>query len=118
MNNFSSAFKGKLIAGNNKYVNQQEKVATVIEANQADNRCVISAVNRDGISQVYYNVPVVFSTADDTLISWFPQNGEEVLVTEKNKTYVINGPYMKRPNVYTDYDYYTEGVDESSGSLW
>lgn len=118
MNNFSSAFKGKLIAGNNKYVNQQEKKATVIEGNQADNRCVISVISRDGIGQVFYNVPVLYGTADDTLISWFPENGEDVMVTEKNKMYVITGPLMNRPNIYTDYDYYTEGVDDCSGSLW
>ena len=117
MSNLSTAFKSKLIAGNNKYTNQHEKKAIVIEANEADNRCVISTVNRDGIPQVYYNAPVVYGIADSTSVSWFPQIGEEVIVTEKNRTYVITGPFIQRPNVIKEYDCYSEGTDDTSGNL-
>ena len=53
MSSFTDAIRGKVISGNNKYTNPQEKVATVIEANKDDNRCIISTINRDGIVQVY-----------------------------------------------------------------
>ena len=117
MNNLSSAFKNKLISGNNKYVNKHEKKATVIEANEAENRCVISTISRDGIPQVYYNVPVVYGTTDTSSVSWFPKNGEEVMVTEKNKMYIITGPLVQAPNLYKEYDYYSEGTDDTSGNL-
>ena len=32
MSSFTNAIKGKVIAGNNKYTNSQEKRATVLEA--------------------------------------------------------------------------------------
>ena len=76
MSNLTDTIRGKVIAGNNKYTNQQEKRATVIEANKEDNRCVISTINRDGIVQVYYNVPVLYTTTDKTNVSWFPKDGE------------------------------------------
>ena len=76
MSSLTDAIRGKVVAGNNKYTNQQEKRATVIETNKADNRCVISTINRDGIVQVYYNVPVLYTTTDKTNVSWFPKNGE------------------------------------------
>ena len=116
-NSLSSAFKNKLIAGNNKYVNQQEKKATIIEANEAENKCVISTISRDGIPQVYYNTPVVYGTSDTTSVSWFPTPGEEVLVTEKNKSYVISGPLIQTPNVVKEYDYYSDGTDDASGNM-
>lgn len=117
MSNLSDAFKSKLIVGNNKYVNQHEKKATVIQSNQTENKCVISTVSRDGIPQVYYNVPVVYGTADKTNISWFPESGETVLVAEKNKMHVITGPLIEVPNVSIAYDHYSEGSDDSSGSV-
>lgn len=117
MGNLSDAFKGKLIVGNNKYVNQTEKKAIVIEANKAENKCVISTISRDGTPQVYYNVPVVYGTADTDSVSWFPEAGQEVLVTEKGKRYTISGPFMRTPNVIVEYDTYPEGTDESSGNL-
>lgn len=116
-NSLSSAFKSKLIAGNNKYINQHEKKAVVIQANESENKCVISTVNRDGVPQVFYNAPVVYGTVDSSSVSWFPQDGEEVLVTEKNKTYVITGPLVQMPNVNKEYDCYSEGTDDSSGNL-
>ena len=117
MSNLSSAFRNKLIAGNNKYINPQDKQATVLQANEAENKCVISVVSRDGIRQVYYNVPVIYGALDTNSISWFPAGGDEVLVTEKNKMYTIIGPLVQTPNTTKDYDVYSEGTDDSSGSL-
>ena len=37
MSSFTDAIKGKVIAGNNKYTNAQEKRATVLESNEEDN---------------------------------------------------------------------------------
>ena len=117
MNNFTDAIRGKVVAGNNKYTSRQEKGATVIEANVAENKCVISAINRDGIVQVYYNVPVLYTTTDKTNVSWFPKDGEQVMVTEKNKGYTITGPFVNRPNVATTYDFYSLGTDDADGNL-
>lgn len=117
MNNFTSAIKGKVIAGNNKYTSRQEKSAIVIEGNKSNNRCVISSVNRDGIVQVYYNVPVLYTAIDASMASWFPENGEQVMVVEKNKNYVITGPFIERPNVSTEYDYYTSGTNDADGLI-
>lgn len=117
MGNLSDAIKGKVIAGNNKYVNQQEKRATVIATNKTSNRCVISTINRDGIVQVYYNVPVLYTATDKTNVSWFPENGEEVMVLEKNKGYVITGPFSTRPHVSTEFDFYSMGTDDADGNL-
>lgn len=117
MSNLTDTIRGKVIAGNNKYTNQQEKRATVIEANKEDNRCVISTINRDGIVQVYYNVPVLYTTTDKTNVSWFPKDGEQVMVTEKNKGYTITGPFVGRPNVAITYDFYSMGTDDADGNL-
>ena len=117
MSSLTDAIRGKVVAGNNKYTNQQEKRATVIETNKADNRCVISTINRDGIVQVYYNVPVLYTTTDKTNVSWFPKNGEEVMVTEKNKGYTIIGPFSERPNVALQFDYFSSGTDDADGNL-
>ena len=117
MSSFTDAIKGKVIAGNNKYTNSQEKRATVLEANEEDNRCVISTINRDGIVQVYYNIPVLYTTTDKTNVSWFPKAGEQVMVTEKNKGYVITGTFVDRPNTHTNYDYYSSGSDDADGYI-
>lgn len=117
MNNLTSAIKGKITAGNNKYVNRQEKRATVLMGNKADNRCAISLVNRDGIVQVFYNVPVLYTAVDTTNVSWFPANGEEVLVVENNKDYVITGPSLERPNISTEFDIYSYETDTASGNM-
>lgn len=117
MNNLTGAIKGKITAGNNKYTNQQEKKGIVIEGNKADNRCVISVLTRDGTTQVFYNVPVLYIPTDKSMISWFPENGEEVLVTEKIKSYVITGPIIDRPNTTTSYDYFSYGTDDADGNL-
>lgn len=117
MNNLTSAIKGKITAGNNKYTGEQNKVGQVIHGNESDNRCVISVVTRDGISQVFYNVPVLYTTVDKTLASWFPANGEQVCVMERNKTYVITGPVVDRPNINTEYDIFSYGTDDPSGDL-
>ena len=47
MSSFTDAIRGKVVSGNNKYINPQEKVATAIEANKDDNRCNIPKINRD-----------------------------------------------------------------------
>lgn len=117
MNNFTDAIRGKVIAGNNKYTSRQEKGATVIETNKAENKCVISAINRDGIVQVYYNVPVLYTAIDASMASWFPKNGERVMVVEKNKNYVITGPFIEKPNISTEFDYYSPGTDDGDGFI-
>lgn len=117
MSSFTDAIRGKVISGNNKYTNPQEKVATVIEANKDDNRCIISTINRDGIVQVYYNIPVLYTTSDKTSVSWYPVPGEQVFVTEKNKGYTITGPYVDRPNITTTYDFYSSGTDDAGGNI-
>lgn len=116
MSNFTSAIRGKIVSGNNKYVKHQEKRATVIQGNESENRCVISAINRDGIVQVFYNVPVLYTSNDASNVSWFPENGEEVLITEKNKGYIITGPIIERPNVALEYDIYSNGSSEDPGA--
>lgn len=117
MSSFTDAIRGKVVSGNNKYINPQEKVATVIEANKDDNRCIISTINRDGIVQVYYNIPVLYTTSDKTSVSWYPVPGEQVFVTEKNKGYTITGPYVDRPNIATTYDFYSSGTDDAGGNI-
>lgn len=117
MSNLSDSIRGKLVAGNNKYTNTQDKRATVIQGNKADNRCIISTINRDGIIQVFYNVPVLYTSSDATNVSWFPEDGEEVLINEKIKGYVITGPVIKTPNVSKGYDFYSEGTDDADANL-
>lgn len=117
MSNLTSAIRGKITAGNNKYTNDQEKRAIVLETNKEDNRCVITVLTRDGIMQTFYNVPVLYSAIDLTVASWFPTEGDEVLIKERNKSYVIIGPVINRPNVSTNYDFFSYGTDDADSLL-
>ena len=51
------------------------------------------------------------------MASWFPKNGERVMVVEKNKNYVITGPFIEKPNISTEYDYYSPGTDDGDGFI-
>lgn len=117
MSNLSSAIKSKVTATNNKYVNEQEKYGRVLKADEADNKCQISVISRDGISQVFYNVPVMYNQSDDSKISWFPKVGEQVFIRERNKNYVIVGPVIMRPNTNLTYDIYSYGTEDINGDL-
>lgn len=117
MSNLKSAIKGKITAGNNKYVNQQQKSATVIETNQSDNYCTISAITRDGIQQVFYKVPVLYNSNNEGTVSWFPSKGEQVQVVENNKNFTITGPIQTRPNISMSYDIYSYGSDDFGGFI-
>lgn len=117
MSSLSDSIKGKITVGNNKYVNKHEKRATIIKGNKAENSCIISSITRDGIPQVFYNVPVIYDTTNDTLVSWFPKDGEEVRVVENNKNYSIVGPVIEYATAATEFDVYSAGANDASGKI-
>jgi hypothetical protein len=116
MGSLSDSIRGRITSTNNKYNNKQEKKAIVIKGNQSDNLCIISSVTRDGIPQIFYNVPVIY-TSDDDSVKWFPKDGEEVCVVENNKNYSITGPVIKNAVSTTPYDIYSMGPNDISGNL-
>lgn len=117
MSNIKDVIKARITASNNKYNGQQQKSATVIKANQSENYCTIYLITRDGIPQVLYKVPVLYTQDSEGSVSWFPEDGDEVRVLENNKNYTITGPIINRPNVSTSFDSYTTGSDDQGGFL-
>ena len=81
--------KNNIISNQNKYMNDDERVGHVIEANEAENRCTIYLVTRDGVTSVEYNVIV------DKSIKKFPKVGDFVKVKEQFKKFTIVEIYKK-----------------------
>lgn len=117
MSNIRDAIKGRITSTNNKYNLQQQKSATVIQANQSENYCTIYLITRDGIPQVLYKVPVLYTKDDGGSVSWFPEEGDQVQVLENNKNYTITGPIIERPNVSMKFDFFSTGSDDNGGFL-
>ncbi len=116
MGTLSDSIRGRITSTNNKYNNKQEKKAIVIKGNQADNLCIISSVSRDGVSKVFYNVPVVYTSAEED-VKWFPKDGEEVRVVENNKSYSIVGPVVTTAISTAPYDIYSMGPNDITGNI-
>lgn len=79
------AIKDNVMTGQNKYMNDDEKIGLVIETNEPENRCTIFIITREGVSSAEYNVPVKCDK--------FPDIGDYVEVTEQFKKFTIVGIY-------------------------
>lgn len=77
--------KNNIISNQNKYMNDDERVGHVIEANEAENRCTVYLITRDGITSVEYNVTVKCDK--------FPKPGDMVEVKEQFKKFTVVGIY-------------------------
>lgn len=75
------------IGSYDKYKQDQEKVAQVLDIDKAKNICTISIINRDGIPETVYEVPIKKSY--EGIVQWRPAAGEFVEVTEINKRLTI-----------------------------
>lgn len=65
-------------------------LGTVISTNERTNSCSISFVRQDGKKNNKDNVPVMLT--NKSIIDWFPEAGETVLLQEKNTVIYITGP--------------------------
>ena len=83
------AIKDNVMSTESKYKYDGEKVGEVIEANEAENRCTVHLVTRDGITSTEYNVVV------DKHIKKFPKTGDFVKVKEQMKKFTIVEIYSK-----------------------
>jgi hypothetical protein len=79
------AIQNNIMTNQNKYMNDDERVGQVIETNEAENRCTVYLMTRDGITSVEYNVLVKCDK--------FPKPGDMVEVKEKFKKFTVVGIY-------------------------
>lgn len=63
---------------------------TIISVNEKTNICTVSYTRQDGKKINKDNVPVMLS--NKSIIDWFPEEGENVLLQEKNNVTYITGP--------------------------
>jgi hypothetical protein len=65
-------------------------LGTIISVNEKTNSCSVSFVRQDGKKNNKDNVPVMLT--NKSIIDWFPEEGETVLLQEKNTVIYITGP--------------------------
>lgn len=70
-----------------KYGQSQEKVGQVLDIDKSNNLCTVSIINRDGILETVYDVPV--KKNHPSLTQWRPYVGELVEIQEINKRLMI-----------------------------
>lgn len=70
-----------------KYNNGQERVGQVLDIDKSTNTCTVSIINRDGIAETVYDVPV--KKNHPALSQWRPAIGDLVEITEVNKRLTI-----------------------------
>lgn len=75
--------KNNMITGENKYKYDEDKRGQVIETNEAENRCTVSVITRDGIASIEHNVYVKCDK--------FPDVGDYVELKEQFKKFTIVG---------------------------
>lgn len=79
-----------------KYGQGQEKVGQVLDIDKSTNLCTVSIINRDGILETVYEVPV--KKNHPSLTQWRPYVGELVEIAEVNKRLTIVDGYTENPN--------------------
>lgn len=90
MNEIQKKVKEKLIEPATNSRSLSNLYAIVRSSNEKANLCNIRYKNKDGKSINKNNVSVLIT--DTSIISWFPQVNEKVLVQEKNNDVYIIGP--------------------------
>lgn len=66
-----------------------------LNANERSNSCDVRYIKKDGTHETKHNVQLAL--ANNGVIDWFPEDGEKVLVQDKDGTIFIMGP------AYSDY---------------
>lgn len=95
------AIKENIVAGENKYKYDEEKIGQVLEANETENYCMISVITRDGITTIEHNVPVKCKE--------FPEIGDYVELKEQFRKFTIVGIYdPTNLNTNLDGDIYSD----------
>jgi hypothetical protein len=77
------AIKDNVMAGENKYKYDEDKIGQVLECNEPENRCTVSVITRDGISAIEYNVYVRSKK--------FPKVGDYVELKEQFRKFSVVG---------------------------
>lgn len=85
MSLLKDTIKRNIMAPEGKYKYDGEKIGRVIEVNEAEKRCTIFIITRDGVSSIEYNVPVMEGKT--------PKMGDLVKVKEQFKKFTITGIY-------------------------
>jgi hypothetical protein len=63
---------------------------TILDVSESDNTCSVAYTKPDGRKINKYNVPVMLT--NKSIIDWFPEKGETVLLQDKNDIVYITGP--------------------------
>lgn len=99
-----------------KYGQNQEKVGQVLDIDKANNLCTVSIINRDGVLETVYDVPV--KKNHPSLTQWRPYIGELVEIAEVNKRLMIVDRFNENitsDNRKIEDDNYSSAINCSAG---